>query len=95
MATRTVRLDEEAEKVLDEVRVATGLPISEALKAGLRSLQHRLKNGEPARSSCDIYRQLDLGPGGYAIGPSTNSRAAVRKSVRDDPGGHRATGGAF
>ena len=78
MATRTVRLDEEAEKVLDEVRAATGLPISEALKAGLRSLQHQLKNGEPVRSPYDIYRELDLGPGGYAIGPSTDSRAAVR-----------------
>jgi hypothetical protein len=78
MATRTVRLDEETEKVLDEVRAATGLRISEAFKAGLRSLQHQLKNSEPARSPYDIYRELDLGPGGYAIGPSTDSRAAVR-----------------
>ena len=82
MATRTVRLDEEAEKVLDEVRAATGLPISEAFKAGLRSLQNQLKNGEPARSSYDIYRELDLGPGGYAIGPSTDSRAAVRNLLK-------------
>ena len=82
MATRTVRLDEEAEKVLDEVRAATGLPISEAFKAGLRSLQNQLKNGEPARSSYDIYRELDLGPGGYAIGPSTESRAMVRNRLK-------------
>ena len=82
MATRTVRLDEEDEKVLDEVRMATGLPISEAFKAGLRSLQHQLKNTEPVRSSCDIYRELDLGPGGYAIGPSTDSRAAVRNLLK-------------
>jgi len=54
MATRTVRLDEEAEKVLDEVRAATGLPISEAFKAGLRSLQNLLKIAVPARSSYDI-----------------------------------------
>ncbi len=82
MATRTVRLDEEAEKVLDDVRAATGLPISEAFKAGLRSLQHQLKSGEPARSSYDIYRELDLGSGGYAIGPSTDSRAAVRDLLK-------------
>jgi hypothetical protein len=82
MATRTVRLDEEAEKVLDEVRAATGLPISEAFKAGLRSLQNQLKNGEPARSSYDIYRELDLGPGGYAIGPSTDSRTTVRNLLK-------------
>ena len=83
MATRTVRLDEEAEKVLDEVREATGLPISEALKAGLRSLQHQLKNSEPARSPYDIYRELDLGPGGYAIGPSTDTRAAVANLLKN------------
>jgi hypothetical protein len=82
MATRTLRLDEEAEKVLEEVRAATGLPISEAFKAGLRSLQQQLKSGEPARSSYDIYRELDLGPGGYAIGPSTDTRAAVRKLLK-------------
>jgi hypothetical protein len=82
VATRTVRLDEEAEKVLDEVRAATGLPISEAFKAGLRSLQNQLKNGEPARSSYDIYRELDLGPGGYAIGPSTGSRATVQNLLK-------------
>ena len=83
MATRTVRLDEEAERVLDEVRAATGLPISEALKEGLRSLQHRLKDSEPVRAPYDIYRELDLGPGGYAIGPSTDTRAAVRKLLRN------------
>ncbi len=83
MATRTVRLDEEAEKVLDEVRAATGLPISEALKEGLRSLQHRLKDSEPVRAPYDIYRELDLGPGGYAIGPSTDARAAVRKLLKN------------
>jgi hypothetical protein len=82
MATRTVRLDEEAEKVLDEVRAVTGLPISEAFKAGLRSLQHQLKSSEPARSSYDIYRELDLGPGGYAIAPSTDSRVAVRNLLK-------------
>jgi hypothetical protein len=78
MATRTVRLDEETEKVLEEVRAATGLPITEAFKAGLRSLQNQLKNSEPARLPYEIYQELDLGPGGYAIGPSTDSRAAVR-----------------
>ena len=82
MATRTVRLDEEAEQVLDEVRAATGLPISEALKAGLRSLRHQLKNSEPARSAYDIYRELDLGPGGYAIGPSTDTRGALRNLLK-------------
>jgi hypothetical protein len=82
MATRTVRLDEEAEQVLEEIRAATGLPISEALKAGLRSLQEGLRTGEGTRVPYDIYKELDLGPGGYAIGPSTDVRATLRRVLR-------------
>ena len=79
MATRTVRLDDEAEQVLDEVRAATGLPVSDVLKAGLRSLQEKLRAGETARSPYEIYRELDLGPGGYAIAPSTDVSAVRRR----------------
>ena len=43
MATRTVRLDKKTESVLREVQVATGLPISEALKRGLRALQREVR----------------------------------------------------
>ena len=82
MATRTVRLDEEAERVLEEVRVATGLPISEALKAGLRSLRENLKDGGGTVTPYDIYRQLNLGPGGYAIAPSTDVKEAIRRLMR-------------
>ena len=42
MATRTVRLDDEAESALQQFRDATGLPISEALKQGLSSLRQRV-----------------------------------------------------
>jgi hypothetical protein len=82
MATRTVRLDAEAEQVLEEVRAATGLPISEALKAGLHSLRQRLRSGEAPRSPYEIYQELDLGPGGYAIASSTEVRTAVRRRLR-------------
>jgi hypothetical protein len=81
MATRTVRLDEEAEKALQEVQAATGLPISEALKRGLRSLQEQVRS-EAGRTPYDVYRALDLGPGGYAIAPSTASRRGVREAIR-------------
>ena len=30
----------------------------------------------------DIYQELDLGPGGYAIAPSTNTQRAVREALR-------------
>ena len=81
MATRTVRLDDEAEEALQEVREATGLPISEALKQGLRALQERVRNGS-RRTPYDIYTELDLGPGGDAIAPSTEVRRGVRESLR-------------
>ena len=42
MAIRTVRLDDEAEATLRQIREATGLPISEALKQGLRSLKQQV-----------------------------------------------------
>ena len=82
MATRTVRLDNETEQVLDEVRAATGLAVSDVLKAGLRSLQEKLRAGEASRSPYDIYRELDLGSGGYAIAPSTDVRSAVRRRLK-------------
>jgi len=81
MATRTVRLDAEAEAALARIRETTGLPISEALKQGLRALQERVENN-PARTPYDIYSELDLGPGGYAIAPSTDVRRGVRKALR-------------
>jgi len=81
MAIRTVRLDDEAEEALREVRAATGLPISEALKRGLRSLQERVRE-EAMQTPYDVYRKLDLGPGGYARAPSTDSRGAVRRALK-------------
>ncbi len=81
MATRTVRLDDEAEAVLQQIRDATGLPISEALKQGLQSLRQRVSE-ESRRSPYDVYRQLELGPGGYASTPSTETRRGVAVALR-------------
>lgn len=81
MATRTVRLDPETEKTLEEIRQATGLPISEAFKEGLRALQQEVRH-KASRTPYDIYRELDLGPGGYAIAPSTATRRGVRKAIK-------------
>jgi hypothetical protein len=81
MATRTVRLDTEAEKALQEVQAATGLPISEALKRGLRSLQEQTRR-EAGRMPYDVYQALDLGPGGYAVAPSTDTRRGVRHALK-------------
>mgnify|MGYP001178121314 CR=1 FL=1 len=81
MATRTVRLDDEAEAALLQIRKATGLPISEALKRGLRALQERVAN-QTRETPYDVFEQLDLGPGGYASAPSTQTRRGVVKAIR-------------
>jgi len=81
MAIRTVRLDNEAEATLREIREATGLPISEALKQGLRSLSQQVRNTS-GQHPYDLYEQLDLGPGGYARVPSTETRRGVDMALR-------------
>ena len=81
MAIRTVRLDDEAEATLRQIREATGLPISEALKQGLRSLKQQVRDASEQRPY-DLYARLDLGPGGYAIAPSTETRRGVAMALR-------------
>ena len=85
MALRTVRLDDEAEAALREIREALGVPISEALKQGLRSLKQQVRDASRHHPYA-VYERLDLGPGGYAIVPSTETRrgvaAALRKKLR-------------
>ena len=80
MAMRTVRLDAEAERTLKEIQSATGLPISEALKEGLRALRLRLGTNQE-KSAYEIWRNYDLGPGGYAIAPAKESRRGVRLAL--------------
>ena len=81
MGIRTVRLDDEAEATLQQIREATGLPISGALKEGLRSLKKQVQDASERRPF-DVYQGLDLGPGGYAIAPSTQTRRGVIKAIR-------------
>ena len=69
------------EEALREIRDATGMPISEALKRGLRSLVDQVKR-ETRRTPYDIYRELDHGRGGSAIARSTYTRRAVRAAIK-------------
>jgi hypothetical protein len=38
--------------------------------------------GEMRRTPYDIYRELDHGPGGSAVAPSTDTRRAVRAAIK-------------
>jgi len=81
MALRTVRLDDEAEKALEQIVQTTGLSVSGALKQGLLALREHL-NQQVHCTPYEIYAKLDLGPGGYAIAPSTDTREAVQEAIR-------------
>ena len=76
MSVRTVRLDDDAETMLAALRKQTGLSISDVLKRGLESYAEAVRD-RVATTPFDIYRRLDLGPGGYAIAPARDAKAAV------------------
>jgi hypothetical protein len=80
MGTRTVRLDAETEAALKEIQEATGLPISTALKKGLLVLRRELAEKQQ-RTPFEIYRELELGKGGWSIGASTETRRLVRTAI--------------
>jgi Arc/MetJ-type ribon-helix-helix transcriptional regulator len=81
MGSRTVRLDDDTEKILEELVRNTGLSISAVLKRGLLALQDQ-HTQEIRRSAYEVYEGLDLGPGGYAIAPSTETRRGVKEAIR-------------
>jgi hypothetical protein len=80
MATRTVRLDDESEALLRGVLRRTGLSVSEVLKAGIQAVAGETKARETTAFA--VFSRLDLGPGGYAVAPSTDVRRGVRESLR-------------
>jgi hypothetical protein len=80
MATKTLRMDPEDEARLERVRRKTGWTASDVLKEGVRLLDERLAS-TPGSAAYQIYSRLDLGPGGYASGPATNSREAAREAI--------------
>ena len=80
MSIRTVRLDDETERVLKQIVQTTQLSISDTLKQGLLALRGDLAH-KAHRVPYDIYKTLDLGPGGYAIAPSTGTRRGVQKAI--------------
>jgi hypothetical protein len=81
MASRTVRLDDDTERILEELVEGTGLSISGVFKQGLLALRDQV-SAPPSRTPYDIFRELDLGPGGYASAPSTDTRQGAQDAIR-------------
>ena len=85
MGTGSVRLDEDTEKTLAMLTRMTRLTISKLLKHGV--LAYRSKTlEETARKPCEIFRQLDLGSGGYARVPAKNAKTVVGDIIRERNG---------
>lgn len=80
MGTRTVRLDEDAERTLSRLRRATRLSISEVLKRGLKAYEEQARHGGDTRPY-EIYRRLDLGAGGWSIAQARDAKRAVREAL--------------
>jgi len=81
MATRTVRLELESARALEEIKRATGLSASSAIRRGLIALRDRLRDTASA-SPFEVYSRLDLGPGGYARAPARLAKQALRETLR-------------
>ena len=81
MPLHSVRFDEETEEALEQVCEATGASVSVALKRGILVLRKGLAMA-PARRAFDVYRTLDLGPGGYAQAPARRAKHAVAAIIR-------------
>ncbi len=80
MTTRSVRLDDEAEHALAEIRLRSGHSISSAIKLSLLSFRDNALSLQDRRPS-EFFMGYDFGEGGYAIGPARDSRRIVREKL--------------
>jgi hypothetical protein len=78
MPLHSVRLDDEAEQALERVCDATGASASEVLKNGVLILAEALRR-RPAPRPFDLYRTLDLGPGGPPRARARQAKRLVRE----------------
>ena len=81
MSIRTVRLDDEAEATLAALQKQTGLSISNVLKRGLEAYA-TVARDKATKKPYEVYRQLDPGPGGEAVGPASNAKDLVVETIR-------------
>lgn len=81
MGKRTVQLDDEAEKTLERLRHITGLSISEVMKYGLKAYEDQALQ-QATHRPYEIYRDLDLGEGGYAVASARDAKSSVSDAIR-------------
>lgn len=84
MGVRRIVFDEESERALEQVIQMTGWSAAVALKRGVLALRNRVVS-RPKRRPFLVYCRLDLGPGGYALAPSTESRLGMQRKLQRKP----------
>ena len=81
MSIRTVRLDDDAEATLATLQKQTGLSISNVLKRGLETFAMESRE-KAATKPYEVFCQLDLGPGGDAVGSAADAKVLVAETIR-------------
>ena len=81
MSVKTVRLDEQSERTLQQLIRSTGLTASAVFKRGLQALREQVER-EASSAPFEVYRRLDLGPGGDSIADSTQVPNGVRQAIQ-------------
>jgi hypothetical protein len=82
MSTRTVRLDEESERILEEIVAAKRLSVSAALKQGLVALRESLSAEGPLSTPYSIYRTIELGSG-EKLPPARSAKRELRRLLHE------------
>lgn len=82
MAVRTVRLDSDAEQVLADLQAQTGKSVSEILKRGIQAYRTETQQ-RASKTAYEIYKELNMAPGEYAVAPASQSKEAVKEIIRE------------
>jgi len=78
MKTRSVRLDQETEELLNRILEKTDLNISEIFKEGIRTLAQSIDEKDTA-SPYSVFKTLELGPGGDSQVASIQAKQAIKE----------------
>lgn len=81
MSIRTIRMDDDAERLLSRIIRNTGMSISTAFKEGLKALQDEHRKTK-TKSPYDVFKELDLGPGGYTKASSSETKKGVKEAIQ-------------
>ncbi len=81
MSTRSVRLDDEADIVLEDIIKRTGMSISDAIKQGLIAY-HEIAMANALKRPADFFAHFELGEGGHTIGAARTVKSLLKDKIK-------------